>query len=280
MSLGAWKDSSIQSHCLGKNGKIDKNGKKTRQNKNNIHKQENNFESDFSSVIIPKRKIDMTSIVLQSAVEAPAKSKPSDKVKFILSHFDNSLVGVPDRFRMKMKYSDENVQSHSSGALDIWNFRANSLFDPDFTYSGHQPLGFDELAALYGKYKVTHCSIRVSAVSLDGVNNMLVILPRRTTTALSNFNQAVELPRSRAKLLAPTAVPSETLSFSYDMADLFGSPIKDQDFGALVSANPSNVLYYTVITGPTNQASTSTVQLHVELEFTAEFYLKNQLSQS
>jgi len=222
----------------------------------------------------------MTSIVLKSAVEAPTKSKPGDKVKFILSHFDNSLVGVPDRFRMKMKYSDQDIASHSSGALSIWNFRANSLFDPDYTYTGHQPLGFNELAALYGKYKVTHCSMRVSAVSLDSVNNMLVILPRRGVTAPSNFNQACELPRSRTKLLAGTGVPSETLSFSYDMADLFGSQISDQDFGALVSANPSNVLYYTVVTGPTNQASTSTVQLQVELEFTAEFYLKNQLTQS
>jgi len=42
-----------------------------------------------------------------------------------------------------------------------WVFRANSLFDPDFTGFGHQPLYHDQMTPNYEKYQVIASTIRV-----------------------------------------------------------------------------------------------------------------------
>lgn len=44
-------------------------------------------------------------------------------------------------------------------------FRLNSLYDPDWGIGGHQPYGYDELSALYRKYKVS--SVKINVVYTD-----------------------------------------------------------------------------------------------------------------
>jgi len=46
-------------------------------------------------------------------------------------------------------------------------FRANSLYDPDYTGGGHQPNGFDQIIAAYQHFTVTDAKIRVSLKQLS-----------------------------------------------------------------------------------------------------------------
>ncbi len=67
-----------------------------------------------------------------------------------------SAVPLPPRFRTKLRYSE--TATFTTGALGVVGtgqlWRLNSLFDPNQTGVGHQPYGFDQLAAMYAKYLV------------------------------------------------------------------------------------------------------------------------------
>ena len=66
------------------------------------------------------------------------------------------LTGFPDQLVVKLKYTDQinltNIVGYGS-----YVYRMNSLFDPDLTGSGHQPLGFDQYAQLYRSFLCSPC---------------------------------------------------------------------------------------------------------------------------
>lgn len=74
-----------------------------------------------------------------------------------------ALQPIPQRQIVKMKYA-QNVNTAVTTAYN-WKFALNNIFDPDFTGTGHQPYGHDQLAALYNRYRVIACSYVITAYS-------------------------------------------------------------------------------------------------------------------
>jgi len=74
---------------------------------------------------------------------------------------------LPDKKKVKLIYSEQT--DLAVGAGDTYNsfkINLNSLFDPNATIGlGHQPRGFDQLAALYNKYVVTSCRIEITPLN-------------------------------------------------------------------------------------------------------------------
>lgn len=64
-----------------------------------------------------------------------------------------------------MVYNDTIEISLTSIPFNYHYFRANSIYDPDFTSTGHQASGHDELANLYSRYTVVSCGMRVDFAS-------------------------------------------------------------------------------------------------------------------
>lgn len=64
-----------------------------------------------------------------------------------------SWAGIPLSRTVKLRYSQQVSMNNPIGGA-VHNFRANSLYDPDLTGVGGQPLGFDQMAALYNHYVV------------------------------------------------------------------------------------------------------------------------------
>lgn len=64
----------------------------------------------------------------------------------------------------KLKYAETISLDPGTGATSIasYSFRANDLYDPNYTGTGHQPLYFDNLMQLYGRFCVMYSRIRVS----------------------------------------------------------------------------------------------------------------------
>ena len=70
--------------------------------------------------------------------------------------------GYDNNYTVRLSYADNyrHVINYSAGATQIW--RSNSIFDPDVTNSGHQPLMRDLWASMYDYYAVIQCDYEIT----------------------------------------------------------------------------------------------------------------------
>jgi len=76
----------------------------------------------------------------------------------------NNLSAFPLRIKRTLRYAQTNVIDVPNFGTSAQVFRANSLFDPDFTGTGHQPNGFDQLMVAYNHFTVVSARIEVRVV--------------------------------------------------------------------------------------------------------------------
>jgi len=124
----------------------------------------------------------------------------------------------PNRLRVKLPYYDsdnKNVNAVANGSCN-WTYRANGMFDPLLAgpvgSTGHQPMGFDQLASIYHGYTVKGCKLSIqllagSTTTSSGAMQIFVYPNPETTTlwaTLANVNSLRETDKVRYKII-PTA---------------------------------------------------------------------------
>lgn len=72
----------------------------------------------------------------------------------------NNNIGIASTRYVKLTYNTTINLQNGAAAHAAHFFKCNSIFDPDDTGLGHQPLGHDEWANLYKKYLVTSCTMK------------------------------------------------------------------------------------------------------------------------
>lgn len=91
-----------------------------------------------------------------------------------------------------LRYSTSVSLSSVSGAVTTWVFRANDCFDPDFTGTGHQPMGFDQMMIFYNHFCVTHSRIIVSFKSAAGAAGTACVRQDAASSPLTVIDQIIE----------------------------------------------------------------------------------------
>lgn len=151
---------------------------------------------------------------------------------------------VPDRILTKLSYS--SAQNFTGTGYHNFVFRGNSLFDPDFTSSGLQPTGFDQLAAFYDRYKVYSCSCSLTMVNNSSEVAQFVLVPIvETSTPSSSISIDQALPYAKQRVLSGNlGTPIVNIYSSMMTKTIRGENIQDDDYSALVSSNPSKQWHY------------------------------------
>lgn len=190
-----------------------------------------------------------------------------------------NVVAFPDKYKTKLRYVD-NLQI--SGAAQQYTFRANSLFDPDFTSTGHQPFYYDQLIAVYEKYRVYETSIKLTIINSASSPAFAVCIPTSQIPTITSLSQAEELAD------AITAGPIPTNNFktvilrksmtTKEVLGLTGGQIYDDTWAAVFNANPIDLWYYALYFSPAS--SSLNLTLRVELHFSCEFYDRAPVSLS
>lgn len=136
-------------------------------------------------------------------------------------------------------------------------FRANSIFDPDLTATGHQPLGHDEWAMFYNHYTVQSSKIKVEyvhndVVAIGGAFIGLYLSDDATipSSGLKIAEQGLGKYQTVTEDRAPTRSPK--LSNYFSAKKFFNiSDIKDNhQLGAAFGANPTEEAFYNVWIAP------------------------------
>lgn len=175
--------------------------------------------------------------------------------------------------------------SFASNAL--YQFRANDLFDPDFTSTGTQPRGFDQIMAFYNHFTVVKSRFRVtvSQPTLTSTGNQFVAVylsgasgDYTTSTGLSTIIETIP-ERLRDWGFVGTANNSVSQHYRskwipFDMVSFFGKQanVLNANFQGTTSSSPAEQAFFNITVGSWDQSSdTDSVRIQVEIEFTAMF---------
>lgn len=196
---------------------------------------------------------------------------------------------LPDRFFTKLKYTDIHALTFtgSSGVPANQSYRVNSIFDPDITGTGHQPLGHDEFAVLYNRYRVYGMKyhITLSNQSTTDYADVAVSL-RPNLTPYTSIYTAMESPYCQKLTIGP-----ETGSRNIAQIKGYASVAKlrglskrqvaiEDDLSALFGSNPGNMPMLTILIQNQNSASSIVVNARVDVEYYVCMYDRKLLVQS
>lgn len=194
---------------------------------------------------------------------------------------------VPDRIRLKLTYAEAGFTMDSvAGNYVEYIFRGNSVFDPDFTGSGHQPLGYDQWSAFYNRYRVHGSSIRVdyqSQGSTEATGHvMYLVYPTQVSTGSSSISQAMEQPYSKYKCGSNDTLQTCVITHRQTTAGFLGyQSVEDSDdLQAAVNTNPAHNWYWSVSQCPVNLSSNTDTNFSVRLIYDVEFFDRVNLAQS
>jgi len=196
--------------------------------------------------------------------------------------------GFPSVMRTSLRYCDNFSLSSASGGVGSNIFRMNSLFDPDYTRTGHQPLYYDQFTPVYGRYRVLYSKLNVSFVPLSDDSDAATSGPwivgvtgnsngvfSTSATVLSEQNKTFTrlLPRDKA------ALPVD-LTLTYSPKRDLGVDPEDDTVTASTSGNPSSVWWGNVFVSDLNGSGTTTVIVKITMEFEVEFYAQSNIADS
>lgn len=208
------------------------------------------------------------------------KRRPRRRGRKVISRV-RGVTGFPDAMYSTLKYV-----SHISVTqiLNTQTYRGNSLFDPDFTSIGHQPLGFDEYALIYDRYFVYSSTINVIAVNNStSVPAHIALMPGSSTTPVSTDPTVMKeqayckykiLPISRGTGIVSLFNRSSTKKMR-------GETVLDDSFGAITNNTPQRQWYWHLIAKAADLTSSAIdVSMTITMTFKCRFHKRRVLNQS
>jgi len=191
---------------------------------------------------------------------------------------NRALQPIPQRFITKQKYSTSFPITAITGS---YTFNLNSVYDPDRTGIGHQPYGFDQLAALYNRYRVIKCSYVINGYA-DSNALRIACLATNELPSLASVSDLVERPRARFVVQYPGA-NTQYLKGSVSIPSLVGRSkaqyMADDRYQATVTNDPAELALLQVAVAGMNDGGAAAT-LVITLEYTVEYFDMKPLGQS
>lgn len=193
---------------------------------------------------------------------------------------------VPDRIRTRIKLAYEWQMSGTLGIYQSYSFRLNSLYRPVFSGgSTIQPVGFDEISALYNGFKVLGNEMKLTAFSNSATAPPVAVVayPAVSVTPVVSSFEAIQQPYSKIAYIGISAGGSAVRTFRnyMNVKTVFGVPnVSDEDYECTPSSNPTKTCYWHILTEDITSTATYTVNLQAIFTFYIECFSKNSLLQS
>lgn len=179
--------------------------------------------------------------------------------------------------RIALRYDAFGALSEASAnAGAIYTFRVNSLFDPDLTSAGKQPLGFDQYAAVFNRYRVERVRFDVSFSALDNTVRSVRVgcYPTSSSTLPSDPEAWPAQYLSRSQIRTWPYGRVARFSGTIPLEKFFGiskKELTDVDFSAIPSASPVRIAYLHLYMSSILSGLTGTSSFVINLWFDTEF---------
>lgn len=171
--------------------------------------------------------------------------------------------GQPPSKLVRMRYVDQLSLNAGIGAIAGHTFRANSIFDPDQSGTGHQPMGHDQWTTFYNHYTVLGAKITVTFSNQHTGDPMIVGLFLNDDTSLASSAATSIIENAKGPITHLDAAGGQgckTISTTFSAKKFFRCNVKNRtDLKATFGTNPSEEAYFLVWTAAMNAASDPSV---------------------
>lgn len=181
--------------------------------------------------------------------------------------------GLPDRIFTSLKYN-EVVQWNPGAVSGNYQFNINSLFDPNRTGTGHQPMLYDQYSAFFNRYKVHGCKW---FIRFSGCNTLtkITVVPSNSLTAPVDNTDATEMKLAKSTMVAQSTTPmfEKSISGYVGMKKLYGRKELENKDEALTGASPAESAVLNInIYSADGTTSISSLNMDVNLVFYSEMF--------
>jgi len=192
----------------------------------------------------------------------------------------------PASIKKRLRYSTTFSGATTSGAITSTQvFRANDLFDPDFTGTGHQPMGFDQLMTWYNHFTVVWAKITIVAKNSTGSAPTVCLRIDGDSTPITVIDRIVEIGGCVTENLEVKGSygANKTLSLIANIPKLQGvneaAVTANPSLQGNAAASPAEVSYFHITMWDT-AGTTGSMEVDVILEQIAIFVEPRNLTES
>lgn len=178
--------------------------------------------------------------------------------------------------KYQLRYCDTIAINGTAGSASSYLFRANSIYDPDYTGAGHQPYGHDQLEEIYNHYCVDSAIITVTPTTFTGVFGISVT---DNAVVSSGFNTVKEQQATTMAMQTHVnATHAITLKKNYNRHTSF--PVY-KDTSAFMGGNPAEEAYFQLwVTGTDGGVDPANATFMVTITYNVTCYELKDLGSS
>lgn len=180
--------------------------------------------------------------------------------------------GFPKKLTMTHKYNDVGLTLTSIiGSLGRYQIKCNGMFDPNFTGTGHQPMYFDQMAALYDHFHVIGSKIKVTLVpTTPDVAYACGLMINDDITSPTTFAAIAENSSGKARYGTGQLQKPIVFSKAWSAKKTFGGSIMANDsLKGTPTADPTELSFFDIYVKSLDAATTSSFYLNVEVSYIA-----------
>lgn len=190
-----------------------------------------------------------------------------------------NLIGdnpFPTHMRRTHTYNELFTLTTGSGVTGTQQaMRLNSVYDPNYTGAGHQAYGFDQMAALYEKYRVDNVKFQLLFTTPGATNDIFCAAAVAPNFSSGMTGAAIywctEQPNSFYGQLSSSGQRRCVLQGNINLAQLCGVPkvkyISDPDYSSAVTTNPAEDIALTFAIACYDGTNAVACQVHCVMSF-------------
>lgn len=187
----------------------------------------------------------------------------------------------PDAALVKLKYQERIIVAPVTPAFNF-TFSMNSMFDPNTSGAGLQPVGFDQWVTMYSYYQVYGSSCKVEAINLDTDAGFLLCLYPSVANNPKGYGTASEQKYARTTFIGSrnAGTARRVLKSYMSPMRITGQNTSSLNYGSIATASP-NAQRFWICSGISADGITfPNPVLNFTITYYAKFYHRINLDES
>lgn len=223
----------------------------------------------------PKRSLTVVIPDTQPTSQARTKRARATKPR------SKNLSAAGDKKRVKLPYCFQDVTGSTAvGSQQAITCRGNGMFDPDYAVGGHQPLGYDQMSAMYYKWFVKGTDVQATFGTTDVTGSPIIyccLWSDTSATAPVNEKDVVErclANGGQAKTIVGVTNGSKVvLKGHFNTTKELNFKEGEKDTCGYTGGDPALVYYiHAVAVNSNNSGGASNVSVQMNVKYDAEFF--------